>query len=365
MLGRDPRARVAATRAPRQRRAVRCAGIIVRKRQVGRLAPAGAKRHAHQLRSQGVEAVGLGVECDQGGALEQLQPLPQRVFGEYRLVMALDSRPLDASSAADTLADAERRPAAARNSHRACPSPLDPPRGPRAVRRRILPPAAEAEAGKQLGEFRLVARLRRETIRRERQRDVALHREERFAWAASRGRDADSRRPRRRFRPRARPRRRASRTAAATSPRSSGRPCPRPARCPRVADQREVVENARGGTPNFASTPASSRRSLVMVLTRVTSLVDQLRQILVAGGDHGAHACRSAWRASVPITSSASTPSTSASASPSAADRCSSGSICWREFIGHGRPVRLVLGIDLVAEGGALGVEHAGEIVGP
>src|SRR3989304_4820733 len=61
----------------------RRAGISVRKRQISRPSRLDAKRHAHQLRAQGVEAGGLGVESDQSGAIEHFQPLGHLLFVEY------------------------------------------------------------------------------------------------------------------------------------------------------------------------------------------------------------------------------------------------------------------------------------------
>ena len=120
-----------------------------------------------------------------------------------------------------------------------------------------------------------------------------------------------------------------------------------------------------GGTPNFCSTPAASSVSLVMVLTSVTCGVDQLRDVLVAGGNDHAHAGALGLRA--PACRSRRRPRrrrSSAAASPSRAIASCSGSICARKIVRHRRPVGLVLGIEVVAEGLALGVEHAGAIIG-
>ena len=73
-----------------------------------------------------------------------------------------------------------------------------------------------------------------------------------------------------------------------------------------------------GGTPNLASTPASSSRSLLIVLTSVicgeTSCAMSLSPVEITTRWPAA----SAWRAKVPITSSASTPSMQIKGQPSA-----------------------------------------------
>ncbi len=117
-------------------------------------------------------------------------------------------------------------------------------------------------------------------------------------------------------------------------------------------------------TPNFFSTPASSSVSFDMVLTSVmpglTSWVMSLSPVEITTRMPS----RSACLASVPITSSASTPSTISSGQPIAADGFVQGRDLRDEVVGHRRPVRLVLGIKLVAERLAFCVENAGAIIG-
>ena len=83
-----------------------------------------------------------------------------------------------------------------------------------------------------------------------------------------------------------------------------------------------------GGTPNLASTPAGSSTSLLMVLTQrtrsSTSWVRSLSPVEITTSMPAALA----WRASVPITSSASTPSTISSGQPRACTAACSGAIC-------------------------------------
>jgi len=82
-----------------------------------------------------------------------------------------------------------------------------------------------------------------------------------------------------------------------------------------------------GGTPNLASTPASSSTSLVIVLIRrtwgVTSCARSLSPVETTACMPAASACR----VKVPITSSASTPSTINNGQPSARTASCSGAI--------------------------------------
>ncbi len=61
----------------RDAKLARRAGVIVRERQIRGASRLGAKRHAHQLRGHRVEAGGLGIKRDQGGAIDHPQPLGQ------------------------------------------------------------------------------------------------------------------------------------------------------------------------------------------------------------------------------------------------------------------------------------------------
>ena len=85
-----------------------------------------------------------------------------------------------------------------------------------------------------------------------------------------------------------------------------------------------------GGTPNFAFTPAGSSFSIgtAMVFTHrtcsFTSCVRSLSPVEITESQPRF----SAWRTSVPMTSSASTPSMVTIGQPSAAIVSSSGSIC-------------------------------------
>jgi hypothetical protein len=101
-----------------------------------------------------------------------------------------------------------------------------------------------------------------------------------------------------------------------------------------VSASRSSTWSAR--TPNLASTPASSRLSLVIVLTRRmpgrTSWARSLSPVEMTQSMPAATACV----ASVPITSSASTPSTISSGQPFARTTSCSGSICRTRSSGIG-----------------------------
>ena len=73
-----------------------------------------------------------------------------------------------------------------------------------------------------------------------------------------------------------------------------------------------------GGTPNLACTPATSSVSLLIVLTRVTRSLTSCARSLSPVDTTLFTPCDSAWRTSVPITSSASMPGTSSSGQPMA-----------------------------------------------
>ena len=119
-----------------------------------------------------------------------------------------------------------------------------------------------------------------------------------------------------------------------------------------------------GPTPNFSFTPSTSRRLPVMVLTSVmcpsTSCAMSLSPVEITTGRPAA----ALLRARVPITSSAST--------LHAQQRQAEGADAGMQrldldpqVVGHRRPIGLVLGEQLVAEGRALGVEdHRERVVG-
>ena len=134
----------------------------------------------------------------------------------------------------------------------------------------------------------------------------------------------------------------------------------------RVAHEREVVDDAIGRHAELRLHAGGVE--LLVVRHGVDPqhpVGHELRQVLVAGGDRPSPSRARARRAStsVPITSSASTPSTTTSGQPSAGMISKSGPICAREVLGHRLARGLVFGIDLVAEGLALGIEHRGDII--
>ena len=118
-----------------------------------------------------------------------------------------------------------------------------------------------------------------------------------------------------------------------------------------------------GRTSNFASTPASSNVSLLIVLTILmrgrTSCVRSLSDDEMTVSMPASAACC----ASVPMTSSASTPSTISSGQPCARTQLVQRLDLPRQVVRHRRAVRLVLRIPVVAERLARRVEHDGEVV--
>jgi hypothetical protein len=116
-----------------------------------------------------------------------------------------------------------------------------------------------------------------------------------------------------------------------------------------------------GGTPNLASTPASSSTSLLMVLTSVHMRTDQLRQILVAGRHHHLDALRRRCLRGQRADHVVGLDAVDASAAASRARRwrhaaARSGAPCRRASAGGWPCTR----VPVVAEGLALGVENAG-----
>ena len=133
----------------------------------------------------------------------------------------------------------------------------------------------------------------------------------------------------------------------------------------RVAGQGQVVDDAlRAARRTWPARRTSSSRLVAHgVDQRPRSRVHELGQVFVAGrdNDHAVALPAAAMRHRVPITSSASTPGTVQNGP--AEQACTTswiGSICSRSSIRrHGCALGLVFGIPVVAEGLALGVEHA------
>ncbi len=71
---------------------VRRAGIAVRQRNVGALARFDRQRNAHHLRRHRIERRRFGIDRRQCGSVDQRQPCVQLRVGENRLVLALDDR---------------------------------------------------------------------------------------------------------------------------------------------------------------------------------------------------------------------------------------------------------------------------------
>ena len=92
-----------------------------------------------------------------------------------------------------------------------------------------------------------------------------------------------------------------------------------------------------GGTPNLASTPEGSSVSFdIVFIHRMRSLTSCVRSLSPVEMSVSQPWTRSAWRARVPITSSASTPATISSGQPCARTSACSGSICCARSSGIG-----------------------------
>ena len=159
---------------------------------------------------------------------------------------------------------------------------------------------------------------------------------------------------------------RACRTASSHFARGlRARPCRRRACC---RPRRRSASGSRRSAPAARRTsPARPRRRAsrcVIVLISVTrSSTSCARSLSPVEMTRVACPRACACTASVPITSSASTPSTISSGQPMRAHDLVHRLDLQREVVGHRGAVRLVLGIQVVAERLALGVEHAGDVV--
>ena len=119
-----------------------------------------------------------------------------------------------------------------------------------------------------------------------------------------------------------------------------------------------------GGTPNLVATPASSSVSALMVLTSVTWSLTSCAMSLSPVETMLRIPFCVACCTRVPITSSASTPSMMTSGQPSARISVVQRLDLAAQVVRHRGAVSLVVGIEIVAEGLALRVEHAGDIIG-
>ena len=91
-----------------------------------------------------------------------------------------------------------------------------------------------------------------------------------------------------------------------------------------------------GGTPNFASTPASSSVSLLMVLISETAGVTSCARSLSPVEITTRCPLAAPTRASVPMASSASMPGTSSTGHPNRRTTSWMGPICWASASGMG-----------------------------
>ena len=91
-----------------------------------------------------------------------------------------------------------------------------------------------------------------------------------------------------------------------------------------------------GGMPNFSSTPRGSRTVSVIVLTRVTLSVTSCAMSLSPVDTITGQPASAAWRARVPMTSSASTPGSQSRGNPIAPTMSWMGCTCSRRSSGIG-----------------------------
>jgi len=125
----------------------------------------------------------------------------------------------------------------------------------------------------------------------------------------------------------------------------------------RIADEREVIDDLLRIDVELDLDACRSSAVSVIVLTSVTRSSTSCAMSLSPVEITTLRPAAAAWRASVPITSSASTPATRSSGSPSASTAASSGST-WARRSSASVAVALVLGEQLVAKRLAGSVEH-------
>jgi len=128
----------------------------------------------------------------------------------------------------------------------------------------------------------------------------------------------------------------------------------------RVADQRQVVDDALGWHAELGKHAGGVERFVAHRVDQRHAFVDELRQILVAGRDHDVDALCSGLsrqRADHIVGLDAvDHQDRPAAGGDAGVDRLD----LQAQVVGHRRPVGLVFGVPVVAEGLALGVENAG-----
>ena len=126
-----------------------------------------------------------------------------------------------------------------------------------------------------------------------------------------------------------------------------------------IADQRQIVDDARGRHAELGEDAAGVEHFLVHRVDQRDVLVDELRQILVAGrNDHVETLCRGATGQGADHVvgfDARDGQDRPAERRDARVDRFDLA----RQIVRHGRPVGLVFGIPVVAEGFSLGIEHA------
>ena len=324
----------------------RHAGIAVGHGQVGGLAVGDGEGQADEAGLHRIEAGGLGVEGDQLGGVELLQPGVEVRPVEDRFV----ARTVGAGGCCST-------------GLPPLPGPL-PRRGRGSVALDFPQPGLEFQPREQLGELRLVGRQRCKVGHLHRQLEVADHGDELLAerqevqvpaqvladLAADLvgvGDDVVERtvllQP---FRRRLRPDLVDARDVVHA-----------------VADQREVVDDALRPDAELRQHAGLVEHLVAHGVDQPHVRVDQLRQVLVAGGHHAFDALAAGFprqRADDVVGFDAldhqQRPAQRADAVVQRFDLA-------HEIVGHRRPLRLVVRVPVVAEGLALGVEDAGAVV--
>ena len=250
------------------------AGVAVADRDVGRARALDRERNADELRAERIDARRLGVERGELRAFEPQQPRVELLFGEHRLVIARFGR---------ARGDRGRRRHALDRLYRRCvalPSSSS--------RRHVL----NSKRSKSCGELRLVLRLDLERFGFHRQRHVALDREQL----------ARLRQPvddfLRRFSPTTPPISPARRRTSSSEPYCASHlhavfgPDLVDAGnvVDRVADQREVIEEALGLHAELLLDAGFVERLVRHRVDERHRGLDELRHVLVAGRDDDAHA---------------------------------------------------------------------------
>ncbi len=337
------------------RQLIRRVGIAVRERDVGRLADRHRQRDADDARRHAVERIGLGVDGGQRRMPDAFQPALQRLVRQHRFVVLVDAR-------------RRRR----RGGRRVVTFATEGSHGRRAHRRfEILLPGLEAEAAVEVEQALAVHRLQRQRVERGEARYLVAQ----VAVGHHRDQPFPGRQPVERL---------AQVLAGHTLDRRGGGdhaveravfgdPLGGRLRADLldaghvvdgVAHQRQVVDDALRRHAELGQHAGHVEPLVAHRVDQRDVLVDQLRQVLVAGGDdHLVAAGRGQARQradGVVGLDARRHQHRPAEQLHHLVDRLDLPD----QVFGHRRALRLVLGVPLVAEGVALGIEHAGRVLG-